>query len=216
MEAAVERSFFVAPEEVEEEPEPAPIDEPKERGWPWRRQKKAQSGEPIVLAEPVAPEPVEPEPVSFEPDLVQPAASVAGSEVLPSAPSAEPAESIPPSLADLPAEPAPSPQAAETTSAPPPVAQQRFVDWPKQPEGGANVMPMPPPIEVITPLPVEAMAAEAPALGMIAQPAAEPEAGASAGKVPCSRCGQPSERGLCEACLDAIAELRQLSAQFGM
>jgi hypothetical protein len=37
-----------------------------------------------------------------------------------------------------------------------------------------------------------------------------------AGKVPCSRCGQPSERGLCEACLDAIAELRQLSAQFGM
>jgi hypothetical protein len=48
--------------------------------------------------------------------------------------------------------------------------------------------------------------------------APEPEAPAlvGAGKVPCSRCGQPSERGLCEACLDAIAELRQLSAQFGM
>jgi len=36
------------------------------------------------------------------------------------------------------------------------------------------------------------------------------------GKVPCSRCGQSSERGLCDACLDAIAELRQLSSQFGL
>jgi hypothetical protein len=59
-----------------------------------------------------------------------------------------------------------------------------------------------------------------------ATPASHPGQGSTAtpdpsqvlmdGKVPCSRCGQPSERGLCEACLDAIAELRQLSSQFGL
>ena len=73
-------------------------------------------------------------------------------------------------------------------------------------------MAMPPPIEVMTPLPVDG-----PPLSAVAPPATDSETPASmAGKVPCSRCGQPSERGLCEACLDAIAELRQLSAQFGM
>jgi hypothetical protein len=39
-------------------------------------------------------------------------------------------------------------------------------------------------------------------------------ANAMVGKVPCSRCGEPSERGLCEACLDAIRELRTLSGGF--
>jgi hypothetical protein len=33
-------------------------------------------------------------------------------------------------------------------------------------------------------------------------------------KVPCSKCGGPSERGLCEACLEAIRELRELSLGF--
>src|SRR5207249_5069943 len=47
MEAAVERSFFVPTEqeEVTEEEgsaEPLPVEEPKERGWPWRRPKKGQ------------------------------------------------------------------------------------------------------------------------------------------------------------------------------
>jgi len=44
----------------------------------------------------------------------------------------------------------------------------------------------------------------------------EPRQRDKEGKVPCSRCGQPSDRGLCEACLDAITELRQLSSQFEM
>ena len=210
MEAAVERSFFVPTEqeEADEEPEapaePPPVEEPKERGWPWRRPKKGQQADPIVGEEP---EPSLPP----EPELVQPAASVTdpvfSSVVTPT----EATESIPSPTADLLAESAPPPRAAEATSAPPPVAQQRFVDWSEQPEGGAHPMAMPPPIEVITPLPVDGQPLSA------APPDTEPETpGSMAGKVPCSRCGQPSERGLCEACLDAIAELRQLSAQFGM
>jgi hypothetical protein len=212
MEAAVERSFFVPAEqeEVAEEPEapaePPPVEEPKERGWPWRRPKKGQQADSIVGEEP------ESSPRPPEPELVQPAASVTDPVFSSLVPATEPTESIPSPTADLLAESAPPPQAAEATSAPPPVAQQRFVDWSEQPEGGAHPMAMPPPIEVITPLPVDGQQ-----LSAVAPPATEPETpGSMAGKVPCSRCGQPSERGLCEACLDAIAELRQLSAQFGM
>ena len=211
MEAAVERSFFVPTEqeEVAEEPEapaePLPVEEPKERGWPWRRPKKGQQADSIVGEEP------ESSPLP-EPELVQPAASVTDPVLSSVEPPTEPTESIPSPTADLLAESAPPPQAAEATSAPPPVAQQRFVGWSEQPDGGAHPMAMPPPIEVITPLPVDG-----PPLSAVAPPATEPETpGSMAGKVPCSRCGQPSERGLCEACLDAIAELRQLSAQFGM
>jgi hypothetical protein len=212
MEAAVERSFLVPAEqeEVSEEPgapaEPPPVEESKERGWPWRRQKKGQPEEPIVVQDP------EPSPLPPEPELVQPAATVTD-PVLSSVP-IPPMDtgSIPSPTVDLLAESAPPPQAAEATSAPPPVAQQRFVDWSEQPEGGAHPMALPPPIEIIAPLPVEG-----PPLPVVVPLATEPEApGSTAGKVPCSRCGQPSERGLCEACLDAIAELRQLSAQFGM
>jgi hypothetical protein len=212
MEAAVERSFFVSTEqeEVADEPEapaePLPVEEPKERGWPWRRPKKGQQADSIVGEEPEA------SPLPPEPELVQPAASVTDPVLSSVVPPMEPTESIPSPAADLLAESAPPPQAAEATSAPPPVAQQRFVGWSEQPEGGAHLMAMPPPIEVITPLPVDG-----PPLSEVAPPATEPETpGSMAGKVPCSRCGQPSERGLCEACLDAIAELRQLSAQFGM
>ena len=73
----------------------------------------------------------------------------------------------------------------------------------------------------ILPLPSQA----APRPVAIPQPAQIPEpvpssphppAATMGGKVPCSRCGEPSERGLCEACLDAIAELRQLSTRFGL
>ena len=210
MEAAVERSFFVPTEQEEaaEEPEapaePPPVDEPKERGWPWRRPKKGQQAEPIV-------EP-EPSPLPPEPELVQPAASVTDPVLSSVATPAEPTESIPSPTADLLAESAPPPQAAEATSAPPPVAQQRFVGWSEQPEDGAHPMAMPPPIEIVTPLPADGNAHSA----VAATEAEAPAPGSMAGKVPCSRCGQPSERGLCEACLDAIAELRQLSAQFGM
>jgi len=240
MEAAVERSFFtpldtegepqgaeaadapirlesVAPAEEEalEAPtldEPRPAEGAQDRGWPWRRQRKQPSLAPapepdeafappelVEPVEPPAPAPAPAAPQPTFPNLARPAASVTGSQDLLTAPPSptEPSIEIPAPSPDRQGEPASAPQVASARPTPLPVAQPRFVGWVERPEGGVAAAR-----EVIVP------PARAP----------EPEAAApvGAGKVPCSRCGQPSERGLCEACLDAIAELRQLSAQFGM
>jgi hypothetical protein len=158
---------------------------------------------PAPALPPVAPPPpvgAAPAPVAPAPPAPPPPAPVAAppAPVSPPAPPKEAATALPVETPSVESG-APTPAAPEVPASPTPTLEPSV----RQPAAAASGTP---------PKFVGWVDKQAPgSAGQSSRGPAMP-----AGKVPCSRCGQPSERGLCEACLDAIAELRQLSSQFGL